>query len=138
MKMVFFFFHFFLCISRSSRHMWQWQFLAHLIHPLNVLKNFQKNNNKCIKINKINLTVHVTWTSFSPSFLLLIRRVLIPASCKQTWLCEKDESPCLSLLACMAHSPEGNFVKKKKKIKKTKTFLISKIKKKIFYSLIIQ
>ena len=98
----------------------------------------KKNNNKCIKINKINLTVHVTWTSFSPSLLLLIRRVLIPASCKQTWLCEKDESPCLSLLACMAHSPEGNFVKKKKKIKKTKTFLISKIKKKIFYSLIIQ
>lgn len=61
-------------------------------------------------LDKIHLTVHVTWTSFSPSNDIA----------KRNW------APSF-IAAGVAYAPKGKFVKKKKKIKKTKTFLISKI-----------
>ena len=63
-------------------------------------------------MNKIHLTVHATWTSFSPS----------------TDIAKRNWAPRLSLLGSWLTRPEDNFVKKNKnKNKKTKTFVLCKM-----------
>ena len=52
-------------------------------------------NNKCMKLNKIHLIVHVTWTILPSARPLTLQKGTGP--------------PRLSLLACMAYAPEGNF-----------------------------
>lgn len=67
MKMGFFFHFFFLCISRSCRHdsgkSWLISFMCSTFWKISK----KILNNKYMKLNKIHLTVHVTWTtSFMP------------------------------------------------------------------------